>query len=31
MYAPAVSSFGQANNGTLYVASLSDGIFMITG
>jgi glucose/arabinose dehydrogenase len=27
--APAVSSFGQSNNGTLYVASLTDGLYRI--
>jgi glucose/arabinose dehydrogenase len=29
LHASSVSSFGQANNGTLYVASLSDGIYRI--
>ncbi len=27
--APAVSSFGQSNNGTLYVVSLTDGLYRI--
>lgn len=27
--APSVASFGQANNGTLYVASLSDGVYRV--